>query len=88
MKVEKQIYPKKNPIREIVSDDTYKSLVEANLLNKNKIRDFTIKKRYAFLRSTKMNADDCIVCLQKEYPYLQIDTLKKLSYQKKIGNKK
>ena len=73
-----------NPIRQLVSDDLYQTLVKFNLLNQKVIRDFQIKRRYLELRDSGMRASDSIDMILEEYPYLQFDTVRKIIYSVKL----
>ncbi len=73
-----------NPIRQIVSDELYDTLVQLNLLNQKVIRDFQIKRRYLELRDSGMRAADSIDLILEEYPYLQFDTVRKIIYSVKL----
>ncbi len=73
-----------NPIRQIVSDELYDTLVQLNLLNQKVIRDFQIKRRYLELRDSGMRAADSIDLILEEYSYLQFDTVRKIIYSVKL----
>ncbi|MEM6630091.1 MAG: hypothetical protein AAF694_10490 [Bacteroidota bacterium] len=73
-----------NPIRQLVSDDLYETLVKFNLLNQKVIRDFQIKRRYLELRESGLRASESIDLILEEYPYLQFDTVRKIIYSIKL----
>lgn len=74
----------KNPIRNIVSDELFQSLLAHNLLNLRVLRDIEIQHRYAELRKEGLSAVDAIDKIQSEYGYLQPDTVRKIVYNSKI----
>lgn len=73
-----------NPIRQIVSDEIYSTLVELNLINQKVIRDFQIKRRYQDLRNEGLRSADAIDAILEEYAYLQFDTVRKIIYSVKL----
>lgn len=70
----------KNPLAELISDETFDLLNSKGLLNEKSLRDYQIRKKFKFLRNNKVNASDAIDTLRNEYPYLQFDTLRKIVY--------
>ena len=70
----------KNPLSELISDETFELLNNKGLLNEKSLRDYQIRKKFKKLRSKKINASDAIDTLRNEYPYLQFDTLRKIVY--------
>ncbi|MEM7375469.1 MAG: hypothetical protein AAF587_43140 [Bacteroidota bacterium] len=73
-----------NPIRQIVSDEIYSTLIELNLINQKVIRDFQIKRRYQDLRNEGLRSADAIDAILEEYAYLQFDTVRKIIYSVKL----
>ena len=71
-----------NPIGSLVPDPLFQQLISLNLLNMNTLRDFQIKNRYHVLREQNVRAWDALETIQEEYPYLQLDTLRKIVYRK------
>ncbi|MFK7971069.1 MAG: hypothetical protein AB8F95_11910 [Bacteroidia bacterium] len=74
----------RNPIHPIVSDELYNTLIQLNLLNTKKIRDFEIKRYYRFLRDTGVKSGEAIERILDYYPYLQFDTIRKIIYTVKL----
>ncbi|MBX7240934.1 MAG: hypothetical protein K1X92_04235 [Bacteroidia bacterium] len=74
----------KNPIQNILSDDTYSTLLHLGLLNKKAIRDIEIKRSFIALRKSGISSADAIERVLAQYPYLQFDTLRKIIYSVKI----
>ncbi len=73
--------PVDNPLAEFISDEIYQLLKGRNLINKKKVRDYIIRKKFKTMRAEKISASDAIDNLRREYPYLQFDTLRKIVYQ-------
>lgn len=69
-----------NPLRGIVSDEVYESLVEQGLLNDRAIRDYQIRQQFKKLREQRVPTSDAIDRLREKYPYLQFDTIRKIAY--------
>ncbi|MCS7014320.1 MAG: hypothetical protein RMI34_03020 [Chloroherpetonaceae bacterium] len=72
----------RNPIRELVSDDAFIKLREHRLLDEKQLRDYHIRQLFKQARDRKLSAADAIEQVQKEYPYLQFDTIRKIVYKK------
>ncbi len=70
----------KNPLSELISDETFELLSSKGLINEKSLRDYQIRKKFKKLRNDKINASDAIDRLRAEYPYLQFDTLRKIVY--------
>lgn len=69
-----------NPLSELISDETFNLLNSKGLLNEKSLRDYQIRKKFKYLRSSNINASNAIDMLRKEYPYLQFDTIRKIVY--------
>lgn len=69
-------FESKNMIPELISDQQYFILVKYGLLNKTKVRNYLIRKRYKELRDQKVKAGECIDMILLDYPYLTFDTIK------------
>ncbi len=72
---------KSNPLAEILSDELYGMLRSNDLLNEKALRDFSIRSIYKTLKAKGMATVDVISLLKKSYPYLQVDTLRKIVYR-------
>lgn len=70
-----------NPIPELIDDEVYNLLSSRGLINEKSVRDYLIKKRFKYMRQSKIRASDAIDSLREEYPYLQFDTIRKIVYQ-------
>ena len=69
-----------NPLRDLISDDIYILLESQGFLNQKSVRDHLIRKKFELLKNEKKNVLEAINIIQKEYPYLQIDTIRKIVY--------
>ena len=69
-----------NPLRDLISDDIYNLLESRGFLNQKSVRDHIIRKKFELLKSEKINVFEAISIIQKEYPYLQTDTIRKIVY--------
>jgi hypothetical protein len=69
-----------NPLRDLISDETYKLLESAGFLNQKSVRDHLIRKKFEMLKNERRNVLEAINIIQKEYPYLQTDTIRKIIY--------
>ncbi|RFM23223.1 MAG: hypothetical protein D0433_12130 [Candidatus Thermochlorobacter aerophilum] len=72
----------RNPIRELVSDDVFIKLRQNRLIDEKQLRDYHIRQLFKAARERKLSAADAIEYVQKEYPYLQFDTIRKIVYKK------
>ncbi len=71
-----------NPLSELISDEVYDILNSRGLINKKSVRDYMIRKRFDFLRKEEISAGDAIEKIQKDYPYLQFDSIRKIIYNR------
>ena len=74
-------YDARNPLAELISDDTFRVLEQNDLLSEKGLRDYQIRKKFRTLRNQDMPAFDAIEYLREEYPYLQFDTIRKIVYK-------
>lgn len=72
----------RNPIRDFVPDDTLSKLRAHRLLDEKQLRDYHIRQIFKVARDKKLSAADAIEFVQREYPYLQFDTIRKIVYKK------
>lgn len=68
-----------NPIKEFIPDHLYEELNTKGFLNERAIRDYYIKKRFIELRS-EHNPREIFTLLQREFPYICEDTIRKIIY--------
>ena len=71
-----------NPLSELISDDVYELLDSKGLINQKSVRDYMIRKRFDSLRENQLSAGDAIEDIQKDYPYLQFDSIRKIIYNR------
>lgn len=69
-----------NPLADLISDEDYARLSALNLLSERGIRDFEMRAKFRTMRRNKVPAQQAIERLQREYPYLQFDTIRKIVY--------
>jgi len=70
-----------NPLKSHIPDYIFEFLIKNNLLNEKGVRDFQIRQRFVNLRE-RHSTQNAIELLQREYPYLQYETIRKIIYQK------
>ena len=73
-----------NPFKQHLSDDAYSFLLRNNLLREKGIRDFSIRLKYNTLKN-EYPTYIIIEMLQKQFPYLQYETIRKIIYQKPVS---
>ena len=73
-----------NPIYLLIPEKVYESLLQFDLLNKRKVRDFKIKCYYYRYRKEGLSSGDSIDRILEEHPYLQHDTVRKIVYSVKL----
>ncbi len=69
-----------NPLQDLIPDDIYNLLESRGFLNQKSVRDHQIRKKFELLKSEKRNVLEAINIIQKEYPYLQTDAIRKIVY--------
>lgn len=72
----------KNPLSELISDEVFEILDSRGLINQKSVRDYKIRKRFDNLRENELSTGDAIEKIQKDYPYLQFDSIRKIIYNK------
>lgn len=72
----------KNPLGDLINDDTYELLRSKGLINEKSVRDRIIKNKFKFLREKDISAGEAIDKIREDYPYLQFDSIRKIIYQK------
>ncbi|MDX2130096.1 MAG: hypothetical protein SFU91_13765 [Chloroherpetonaceae bacterium] len=71
----------RNPIRQLISDETFVQLRAHRLIDEKQLRDYHIRQIFNTSRTNK-SAAEAIEDVQREYPYLQFDTIRKIVYKK------
>ena len=72
----------KNPLSELISDEVFEILDSRGLINQKSVRDYNIRKRFDNLRKSELSTGDAIEKIQKDYPYLQFDSIRKIIYNR------
>jgi len=71
-----------NPLGELLTDDLYELMLMNDLINEKGLRDFLIRKTYQKIREEyQLSRSEALDHLQKCYPYLQPDSLRKIVYK-------
>lgn len=72
-----------NPIPTVLPRDLFNALLDLDLLNVKRLRDYEIRHNYETYRKT-MSSTDAIEEIRNEHPYLQFDTVRKIIYSVKL----
>lgn len=72
-----------NPLDEFIDLDTYRKLHKMGFLNERAVRDYYIRKQFNSMRS-RFKPMEIIHHLQEEFPYLTIESVRKIAYTKAI----
>lgn len=70
-----------NPLKEFIDDEMFEQLKKKGLLNERAIRDYYIRKKFNSLRK-QYKPNQILEDLQEEFPYLSIDSIRKIAYSK------
>jgi len=70
-----------NPLEGLISEATYNTLIDNNLLSEKGVRDYQIRRHFRSMRGENVPAYEAIEQLREEYPYLQFDTIRKIVYK-------
>lgn len=71
-----------NPIADFITDEAFQKLKSYRLLDEKQLRDYHIRQIFQIARAKKFSAGDAIEFVQREYPYLQFDTIRKIVYRR------
>jgi len=71
----------KNPIPELIDNETFLLLNKEDLFNQSGLRDYTLKREFKKLRESGMRSDPAIEKLNKFVPNVQFETVRKLVYK-------
>ena len=78
-----------NPVPDLMPDELYQLLRVNDLLNEKGVRDYIIRRAFRQLREQKeLKANEAVGKIQQYYPYLQLDTIRKIIYRVGPGNRK
>jgi hypothetical protein len=72
--------PLANPLAGLISDEDYHRLRDYHLLSERAIRDYQMRRHFREMRRDGVPANAALERLQAEYPYLQLDTIRKIVY--------
>jgi hypothetical protein len=69
-----------NPLAGLISDEDYRQLQALNLLSDRAIRDYQMRTAFRRMRREQVSAAAALQQLRHDYPYLQLDTIRKIVY--------
>lgn len=70
-----------NPLHEFISDELFRKLESKGFLNDRAVRDYYMKKRFEVLKKSHP-PKKIFEMLQQEFPYLSVDTVRKIIYSR------
>jgi hypothetical protein len=71
-----------NPVAELIPDEMYHILIENNLISEKGVRDYIIRKAFRTMKEEQeLKSCEALARLQEYYPYLQVDTIRKIIYR-------
>jgi hypothetical protein len=74
--------PAHNPVPDLIPDEFYEILRAHDLISEKGIRDHIIRKAFKAMREQQeLKSCEALARLQAIYPYLQIDTIRKIIYR-------
>ncbi len=74
--------PTQNPVPDLIPDEVYYILCAHDLISEKGIRDHIIRKEFKTMREEQaLKSSEALARLQAVYPYLQIDTIRKIIYR-------
>ncbi len=74
--------PGNNPVPDLVPDEFYEILRAHDLISEKGIRDHIIRKAFKAMRDEQaLKSCEALARLQTVYPYLQVDTIRKIIYR-------
>jgi hypothetical protein len=82
--------PDNNPLPDLIPDEVYNLLRTNDLISEKGVRDYIIRKAFKAMRQDQeLKSHEALERLQAIYPYLQIDTIRKIIYRiGPAGNRK
>ncbi|MEJ2634853.1 MAG: hypothetical protein P8184_06120 [Calditrichia bacterium] len=70
-----------NPLQEFIPDELFFTLKSKGFINERAVRDYYMKKRFEDMK--EHHPPKAIFhMLQKEFPYLSVDTVRKIIYSR------
>jgi hypothetical protein len=71
-----------NPVKDLIPDELFQLLRTHDLISEMGIRNYTIRQQYhAFRTERSMSTAQAMKEIQDLYPYLQLDTIRKIVYR-------
>jgi len=71
-----------NPLPDLIPDEIYNLLRTNDLISEKGVRDYIIRKAFKVMRQEQeLKSHEALERLQAVYPYLQIDTIRKIIYR-------
>lgn len=70
-----------NPLADFISDELYAQLRSNDLINEKAVRDYVIRRVFRKIKAEgRMRTAEAMEYIQGLYPYLQVDTIRKIVY--------
>ena len=74
--------PDSNPLPDLIPDEIYQLLHTHDLISEKGVRDYIIRQAFKKMRQEQeLKSSEALERLQAVYPYLQIDTIRKIIYR-------
>jgi hypothetical protein len=71
-----------NPVAELIPDEVYILLRSNDMINEKAVRDYVIRRAFRELRQQQhVKTTEAIEKIKEIYPYLQLDTIRKIIYR-------
>jgi hypothetical protein len=71
-----------NPVADLIPDEVYSLLRSNDMINEKAVRDYVIRRAFRELRERQnIKTAVAIEKIKEIYPYLQIDTIRKIIYR-------
>src|SRR5437868_3969054 len=74
--------PPANPVADLIPDEVYSLLRSNDMINEKAVRDYIIRRAFRKLREEQnVKTAEAIGMIKEIYPYLQLDTIRKIIYR-------
>src|ERR1051325_4565668 len=71
-----------NPVKELIPDEVFQLLRTHDLISEMGIRNYVIRQQYHAIREgSNVTTAQAMLKIQEIYPYLQLDTIRKIVYR-------
>lgn len=71
-----------NPVADLIPNEVYELLLANDLINEKGVRDYIIRRAFKAMREQQdLKSCEALERLQAIYPYLQVDTIRKIIYR-------